>query len=60
MTSKRQIIEALEKLPDEANIEDAMDQLYLLYKIERGMQEIDRGEGIPHEELKKQVSGWFR
>lgn len=60
MTTKQQMIEALRQLPEEATIEDAMDQLYLLYKIDRGIQQIQNGEGVPHEKLERQISTWFK
>ena len=34
----------MEDLPDDAGVEDAMDRLYLLYKVERGLLQADRGE----------------
>ena len=33
MGTKRQILKAIEELPDHAGDEDALDRLYLLYKV---------------------------
>ena len=37
--------------PDDATVEDAMERLYFLAKIERGLEQSD-GETIAHEEIK--------
>ena len=42
--SKEQIIKLVQELPDDATIEDAMDQLYLLLKVERGLAQADSGK----------------
>jgi elongation factor P--beta-lysine ligase len=38
MGTKQQILKAIEELPENAGIEDALDRLYLLYKVERGLR----------------------
>jgi hypothetical protein len=40
--TKQQILKAIEELPDDAGVEDALDRLYLLYKVERGLRQADR------------------
>ncbi len=50
METKQQILKAIEGLPDDASVEDALERLYLLYKIERGLRQADRGELISQEE----------
>lgn len=34
MTAKEQILQAMENLPEEATVEDAIETLYLLYNVE--------------------------
>ncbi len=62
MTIKEEIIKLMQELPDEApageTIEQAMDRLYLLYRIERGEQQIAEGRGIPHEEVRRRIAQW--
>lgn len=55
VTIKQQILKALDSLPDDAGFEDAMERLYLLYKIQQGLDQDEGGEGIPHEEVEKQM-----
>ena len=56
MTTKEKMLEAVGTLPDDAGIEDAMERLYFLAKIEKGIQEADAGLTIPHEEVTRRVS----
>ncbi len=56
MTTKETIMEAVKGLPDNAAIEDAMERLLLLAKIERGVEQADAGETIPHDEIKQRFS----
>ena len=49
------IIEALRELPPDATVDDAIERLVFLAKIEAGLAELDRGEGIPHDEVKRRL-----
>lgn len=57
MSEKEQAIKALEELPDDATVEDAIERLFLIFKIEEGLRESRKGQGIPHEEIKKRYLG---
>ena len=50
----------LKTLPDNCTIEDAMYELYVIWKIERGIASADRGEFIPHEQIVKEFESWLR
>ena len=52
---KTEIARIIQDLPDDATVEDAMERLYFLAKIERGRQQSD-GETISHEEIKARYS----
>ena len=57
---KEQALKAMEGLPEDAGIEDAIERLYLLYKIERGMAQADAGETISHEEARERMARWLK
>ena len=48
---KSEIVRVIQDLPDDATVEGAIERLYFLAKIERGLEESE-GETIPHEEIK--------
>lgn len=54
-TVKQKVLEAIEKLPADATLEDAIEQLVLLAKIERGLAELDAGQGVDHAEAKRRL-----
>ena len=56
-TTKEKILEAVQKLPPDATIEDAMERLFFLAKVERGIAEADAGKTIPHGEAKQRLTG---
>lgn len=51
-TAKQLLREAVERLPEDATVEDAMDRLYFLSKVARGLEAADRGDVVPHEEAR--------
>ena len=60
MTVKEEVLELMEQLPDDAIIEDAIERLIVLYRIQQGLEQLDKGEGIPQEEAKKRIRQWLR
>ncbi|HEY1269779.1 MAG TPA: hypothetical protein VGH16_21145 [Candidatus Binatia bacterium] len=58
--TKRQILRAIEELPDDASVEDALDRLYLLYKVEKGIRQADAGELVSQEEARRRMSRWLK
>ena len=62
MTIKDEIVRLMQDLPDEASeeetVNEAMDRLYLLYRVLRGDKQIAEGEGIPHEEVRQRMLEW--
>lgn len=53
--TRDRIIEALRELPAEANVDDAIERLVFLAKIESGLAQLARGDGIPHDEVKRRL-----
>lgn len=57
---KKKIIKSLQDLPEKTTIEDAMERLYLLTKIEKGIKQADEGQCLSHEEAKKKMKKWLK
>ena len=57
MTTKQQVLKAINALPEEASVEDAMEQLYFLLKIRRGLDDLDAGRVTSHEEVRERFLG---
>jgi predicted transcriptional regulator len=52
-TSKERILEALRSLPADATVDDAIERLVFMAKVEEGLAQLDAGQGFPHEEVKR-------
>lgn len=50
---KDRVLEAVRQLPDDAGVEEAMERLYFLAKLERGIREADQGKVMDHEEVRE-------
>ncbi|OQY12627.1 MAG: hypothetical protein B6I31_02755 [Desulfobacteraceae bacterium 4572_19] len=59
-TNKKQnILETIKRLPEETSIEQTMERLYLLSKIEKGCNQADNKQTISNLEAKKRMSKWL-
>lgn len=52
-TLRERAIDLIQQLPAEASVEEMMEKLYFLSKVERGLRQIDAGEVVSHEEAKR-------
>ena len=50
-TVKQKILQAVERLPDTATLEDAIERLCFLAKAEEGLCQSDTGETVSHAEV---------
>lgn len=53
--TRERMIEAIRELPENASVDDAIERLVFLAKVEEGLAQLDRGEGIPHNEVKRRL-----
>lgn len=60
MTTKQKVLQALQDLPEDASIEDAMERLLFLAKVERGLQQADPGQTLPHAQVKERMAKWLK
>jgi len=60
MSTKDIVLEAVRTLPEDANIEDAMERLLVIAKIERGIEQAEKSETLSHEEVRQRVSKWLK
>jgi predicted transcriptional regulator len=60
MTTKEKMIQMVQALPEDASVEDAMERLLLLAKVERGLRQANAGELIPHEKVKERMTKWLK
>ena len=59
VTQKEIVLDAISELPDEVSLGEIAERIEFLAAIQKGMDQLDRGEGIPHEEVKRQLAAWL-
>jgi predicted transcriptional regulator len=57
---KEKVLQSVQSLPDDASIEDAMERLLFLAKVQRGLQQADAGQTVPHNQVKERMEKWLR
>jgi hypothetical protein len=59
MTTKEVLIDIANRLPEDATLADAAYELELRTAILEGIASLDRGEGMPLEEVEKLLPKWI-
>jgi predicted transcriptional regulator len=54
-SAKNLLQKAVENLPPDATVEEAMERLLFLAKIEQGISDADAGKTFSHEEVRKRL-----
>ena len=60
MLTKKKLQEQIEKFPEEFSIDELVERLILIEKIENGLLQSERGEIISDSDLDKEVEKWFK
>ena len=59
MTAKSIALKAIEELPADASLEDAMERLIFIAKVREGMRQADQGDVISHADAKRRLKRWL-
>jgi hypothetical protein len=57
-TAKRQVEEMLTRMPDDCSYEDVQYHLYVIEKIQRGMQRAESEKTYSQEEVEARFAKW--
>lgn len=60
MLDKKEVIKSINEMPGHFSIDDAIDRLIILNKIEKARKEIKAGEGVTTEQAKKKLQKWLK
>ena len=58
--NKTKVLEAVNSLPDEFSLEEIIERLIILEKIEKGMQQVRQGQVVTTAEAKNRLQKWLR
>jgi len=55
---KQEVMNAISKMPETADIDDIMYRLYVIDKVRKGKDAIQQDKVISVEELKEEIKSW--
>jgi predicted transcriptional regulator len=55
ISTKAKIVSAVEELPENATIEDAIERLVFLHKVEIGLAQAREGKSVPIDEVEAKL-----
>jgi predicted transcriptional regulator len=58
-TAKEQVQQILERLPEDASLEDIQYHIYVRQKIQQGLDDEDRGQVVSHAEVQQRLGKWL-
>ena len=58
MTKKEIVLETIRALPDDCSLEEIAERIEFMAAVQKGLDQLDRGEGIPHDDIKRQMASW--
>ena len=60
MLNKAIVLDSINKLPNSFSLDEIVEELILLNKIQNGMEQSKNNEVIKHDEMKNKVEKWFK
>jgi hypothetical protein len=51
-------IETVKEFPQEFELEDLFERLVFVEKVEKGLQQVEQGQTIPHDKVKEMTKKW--
>jgi len=58
-TEKEIVLETIRALPDDCSLEKIAERIEFMAAVQKGLDQLDNGEGIPHDEVKRQLASWL-
>lgn len=58
-TAKEQVQHILSTLPEDASLEDIQYHIYVRQKIQQGLDDVEAGRVVSHEEVQRRLAKWI-
>ena len=59
MSDKQLALDSIERLPENASLDTIAKRMEFLAAVRKGLDQIERGQTVPHEEVKRQLATWL-
>jgi hypothetical protein len=56
--TKDKALETVNNLPQEFELDELIERLIFIEKVEKGIQQLDKGESKSHDEAKSIIKSW--
>ena len=60
MISKAQLLSTINDLPDKFSIDEILDKIMFLHKVQVGMEQSANGDTTPHDQVKEEFKKWLK
>ena len=60
MLTKINVIKTITRFPDNFSLDELVDKMILLDKIEKGIKDADDRKVISEDDLEKKIEGWLK
>jgi hypothetical protein len=58
LSNKQLVSNLLERLPDDVSLRDIAKEIEFISGVREGLDQLDRGEGVPISDVEKMVASW--
>ena len=55
---REKALDTIKEFPQEFELEDLIEKLVFIEKVEQGLNQLDNGKTVPHETVKEMVKKW--
>jgi predicted transcriptional regulator len=60
MLTRSKVIQSVNDLPESFTIDDLIDRLIFIEKVEEGLKQAEKGKVISHDDVKKIIEKWSK
>lgn len=60
MLTRKKVIASIQDMPAKIEVEDLIERIILLQKIEDGIEQAKAGKVVSHQEAKKRLAKWLK
>lgn len=60
LTPKKAAIKLLNNADDQISYEEILYEIHVLQKLERGLNDVENGQTIPHNKVEEEMKKWLK
>ncbi|WP_040548781.1 hypothetical protein [Pedosphaera parvula] len=59
MSDKQVALETIQRMPENATLDDITHRLEFLAAVQKGLDQVKRGEVVSHDQIKRELASWL-